>query len=182
MSKIAKSDYFAGVFLSTILKSSKAVPILCDASEGVKRILFETDLGYFNTYVKYSTSQHQSIDRRGNRKRKKNYWSVNFTSKEYDYLTNDFSDKDKTNLVAIVCTNKDLTDTWIAVLTLEEAIRCMNMTTIGGNRTITVTRIGREHRFTCTGTTPLSDTKRPQPFVNHLRYFDKTDNINADEE
>ena len=33
MTKINRSDYFAGVFLATILKTAKTVPLLCDAAK-----------------------------------------------------------------------------------------------------------------------------------------------------
>lgn len=181
MSRIAKSDFFAGVFLSTILKSSKAVPMLCDGSEGVKRILFETDLGAFNTYIKYSTNPHKSIDRSDNKRRNRLYWTINFTQKEYDYLVKDFSDSGRNNLIAIVCTNKELTETHIAILTLAQAHVCLKLTTNGGSRTITVSRTGRDHRFICTGVNLPDFVNQPQPFVNHLRYFENDIEVNDEE-
>jgi hypothetical protein len=55
MYRINKEDYFIGVFVSTILKSTKGVPALFDATGKNKRVEFTTDLGDFNVYVKYST-------------------------------------------------------------------------------------------------------------------------------
>lgn len=56
--KINKIDYFMGVFLSTIIGSSKGVPALFDeGAKESKRIEFETDSGNFNVYIKYSMKQ-----------------------------------------------------------------------------------------------------------------------------
>lgn len=174
MSRIAKVDYFAGAFISTILKSSKSTPAMFNASDESKRIVFETDLGKFNVYIKYSTTEHKSFIKTKKRKRTKKYWNVNFTQKEYEYLLNNFSCNDKINLIAIVCSNKTLADSKIAILTLDEALFCLRISTDSGNRTITISRIGKDHQFNCYGVGLPHEMEMLHitPYVNHLRYFD----------
>lgn len=170
MARIAKADYFGGVFLTTILKSSNAVPMLCDASGEIKRVVFDTDMGDFNVYVKYSTSRKTGWDYNFAPKKKRTYWNVNFGENEYDYLKDDFQLDGKKNLLAMVCTDKSLSESWIAILDLEQTLACLKLATDGGNRTITVSRTGRSHTFDCSGVAmaPLSY----HPYVNHLRFFD----------
>lgn len=171
MARIAKADYFAGVFLTTILKSSKAVPMLCDASGEIKRVVFDTDMGDFNVYVKYSTNPQKGWDYNSVPKKKRTYWNVPFSENEYSYLKNEFQQDGKNHLVAMVCTNKSLSESHIAILNLEETLACLKLTTDGGNRTITVSRTGRNQTFDCSGVdmAPLSYN----PYVNHLRFFDE---------
>jgi hypothetical protein len=78
MARIAKADYFAGVFLTTILKSSKAVPMLCDASGEIKRVVFDTDMGDFNVYVKYSTNPQKGWNYNSVPKKKRTYLECAF--------------------------------------------------------------------------------------------------------
>lgn len=176
MARIAKADYFAGVFLTTILKSSKTVPMLCDASvDNIKCVIFDTNLGAFNVYVKYSTSRAMGWDTSVDPKKKRTYWNVNFSENEYNYLSNQFAIDGKTNLIAIVCTDKSLSSSWIAILKLTEALFCLKITTEGGNRTITVSRTGRNHTFDCYGVGLPHEMNilKYHPYVNHLRLFDQ---------
>jgi len=172
MAYIAKSDYFAGIFLTTILKTAKTVPLLCDALSDVKCVVFDTDIGYFNVFVKYSTTLKDGWDNKNQHKTKRTYWNITFTYDEYSYLLNYFEEQNKKNLVAIVCTNEKFTGSKIAILTLEEAKKCLNTQTNGGQRRITVSRTGSEHNFDCFGVGASHDTTDIHPYVNHLRFFD----------
>jgi len=55
------------------------------------------------------------------------------------------------------------------------------LTTDKGARRITVSRIGQDHTFSCTGVGVPKDIENLiiEPFVNHLRYFDK--NLESEE-
>lgn len=152
MRKINKIDYFVGVFLSTIISSSKGVPALFD--EGAKesrRIEFQTDSGDFNVYIKYSTKQEKAKVMINGRKKKKVTWNIGFSNREYDILKNDFEKKDKINLVCLVCTNDKLNETYMAILEYAYAMKCLERKTKSGSRRITVTRTGAEHDFYCYG-------------------------------
>lgn len=152
MGRINKIDYFVGVFLSTIIGSSKGVPALFDeGAKESKRIEFETDSGDFNVYIKYSTKQEKAKVMINGRKKKKVYWNIGFSSREYDILKNDFVKEGKTNLVCLVCTNDKLNETYMAILEYADAMKCLEQKTESGNRRITVTRIGAEHDFYCYG-------------------------------
>jgi len=171
MAKIAKADYFAGVFLSTILKSSKTVPMLCDASKDVKRVLFDTDVGDFNVYVKYSTASNIGWDYSESPKVKRLYWNVPFTFTEYQYITNEFPDPRRKNILAIICTNPKFSSTNIAILTFTETQDCLSIPTENGMRRITVSRTGIEHRFCCFGVNGNYANPVATPYINHLRFF-----------
>ena len=99
--RIAKADFFAGVFLTTILRSAKGPPVYCEVSDGIKRLEFETDLGMFNMFVKYSTNEHIGWNYDFTPKKRKRYWSISFSDIEYTFLQNDFSIMEKINNVAI---------------------------------------------------------------------------------
>lgn len=152
MGRINKIDYFVGVFLSTILSSSKGIPALFD--EGVKdskRVEFETDSGCFNVYIKYSTNQRTANVRVNGEEKKKVSWDITFSNRDYYILKNQFEKKDKINLVCLICTNEKLNGTHMAVLKYSDAMKCLQKKTISGSRRITVTRTGAERSFYCYG-------------------------------
>lgn len=108
MRRINKIDYFVGVFLSTIISSSKGVPALFSEAKESKRVELETDSGEFNVYIKYSTSQRKANVNVNGRRKDKVTWDINFTDLEYSILKNKFKQEAKVNLVCIVCTNEKL--------------------------------------------------------------------------
>lgn len=151
MYRINKIDYFIGVFLATIINSSKGVPALFDETENSKRIEFTTDSGDFNVYVKYSTAiRNAKVNINGKRKKKMSC-NVSFSEKDHEILKNDFYKEDKDNLICLVCTNEKLNETYMAVLGYEDAMKCLEQSTNSGSRRITVTRIGAEYDFYCYG-------------------------------
>jgi hypothetical protein len=162
------------VFLTTVLKTTRTVPLLCDAVNDSKCVNFDTDIGYFNVYVKYSMAQREGWDRKRKKKSKRIYWNVNFSPDEFEYLQCSFEDKGKSNLVAIICTNDSFTDNKIAILELAEAKKCLDRTTKGGQRRITISRTGNEHKFDCYGVGMSHDKTNINPYVNHMRFFEKT--------
>lgn len=151
MHRINKLDYFIGVFLTTILNSSRGVPALFDETNDSKRVEFVTDTGDFNAYVKYSTNMRKATVNTRGRKRKKLSWNISFSDKEYEILRENFYIEGKKNLVCLVCTNEKLNDTYLAVLGYEKAMKCLEKSTASGNRRITVTRTGAEYNFSCYG-------------------------------
>lgn len=151
MYRINKIDYFIGVFLSTIINSSKGVPALFDETENSKRVEFSTDLGDFNVYIKYTTRiRYAKVNVDGKRKKKMSC-NISFSNKDYDILKNTFLKEDKENLICLVCTNGKLNETYMAVLSYADAMKCLEHSTNSGSRRITITRIGAEHDFYCYG-------------------------------
>lgn len=151
MYRINKIDYFIGVFLATIINSSKGVPALFDETENSKRVEFSTDTGDFNVYIKYTTKIRKSkVNINGKRKRKRSC-NISFSDEDYEVLRNSFRKQDKQNLICLVCTNEKLNDTYMAILSHEDALKCLQQSTNSGNRRITITRIGSEHEFSCYG-------------------------------
>lgn len=151
MYRVNKIDYFVGVFLSTIINSSKGVPALFDETENSKRVEFTTDLGDFNVYIKYTTRIGNTKININGKKKKKILCNISFSNKDYEILKNTFLKENKENLVCLVCTNEKLNKTYMAVLKYEDAMKCLKCATKGGSRRITVIRIGSEHDFYCYG-------------------------------
>lgn len=151
MHRINKLDYFIGVFLTTILNSSRGVPALFDETENSKRIEFATDMGDFNAYIKYSTGIRTVKVNINGKRRKKMSCNVSFSNKDYEILENDFYKEDKLNLICLVCTNDRLNQTYLAVIGYEDAMKCLTNSTRSGSRRITITRIGAEYDFSCYG-------------------------------
>ncbi len=172
MKRIAKADFFAGVFLTTILKTSKTAPMYCDATDELKRIEFETDLGAFNVFVHFSASPKPGWDYCGKTKRKREYWNAGFTESQFNYLQTKFAIEGKQNLLAIICTDEKYTCTRVAVLTLREALKCLQEKTDSETRRITVSRSGKDHAFICYGVNQDLSTSEIKPYINHLRYFE----------
>ena len=81
MYRINKLDYFVGVFLSTILNSSKGVPALFDQTDNSKRIEFATNLGDFNVFVKYSTGLKNICKNINGQIKNKMYCNVSFSKR-----------------------------------------------------------------------------------------------------
>lgn len=151
MNRINKIDYFVGVFLTTILNSSKGVPALFDETESSKRVEFSTNLDDFNVYIKYTTKVRKAKTNINGKRKTKLSWDISFSNNEYKILKNSFKKEDKENLICLVCTNQGLHPTYIAVLNYEDALKCLENSTKSGNRKISVTRIGKEHDFYCYG-------------------------------
>lgn len=177
--RIAKADYFAGIFLTTILKSSRTTPVYCEAIEGIKRLEFETDLGVFNVYVKYSMRENMGWNYEFTPKKMKKYWNVAFSENEYAYLKDQFVAEGKENVIAIICTDSKLKRTRIVILKQTQLIPCIAVSTSGGSRILSISRTGAEHTFSCYGVGGAGEIVTDKPFVNHLRYFD---NIGTEQE
>ena len=145
MYKINKIDYFIGAFLTTIINSSKGVPALFDETEYSRRVEFATDLADFNVYIKYTTKMRKVKVNIDGKKKKKVSWDISFSNKDYDILRSSFLKEDKENLICLVCTNDSLNETYMAILSYEDAMKCLEKSTNSGSRRVTVTRIGAEH-------------------------------------
>lgn len=169
MCRINKEDYFVGVFVSMVLKS-KGAPALFDATGKNKRVEFATDVGNFNVYVKYSTGLKNEPKIINGKRKHKMSCNISFSTTDYDYLKNTFPIEGKENMMCLVCTNKELNETKMALVKYEDAMKCLKHQTKSGNRRITVTRIGKEHYFDCYGGRNKSSEhiKCPVDYTNFL--------------
>lgn len=176
MEKIEKVDYFVGVFVSTILKSAKGVPALFDETDNSKRIQFSTDLGDFNVYIKYSMSLVNKDKRINSEVKNKMSCNVSFTDNDFNILNSNFKKDKYKNYVVLVCTNDKLTETKIAVLPYDDAMKCLQYKVKSGGRRITITRTGGEYSYKCYGVNGPDFPKGHYitSYVNHMKYFDKT--------
>jgi hypothetical protein len=170
MEKIKKVDFYVGVFLSKILKSAKNVPALFEETNESKRIEVVTNSCNYNIYIKYSTARiNTPIDIRGNKK-VKSYWNIPFSENEYSKLISSKIAGYK-NCVAIVCTDDELSETWIALLDFDKALKCLEGKTPGGSRRITVIRLGKAREFICEGV-GFNDNDSVTCLFDYTKYFD----------
>jgi hypothetical protein len=173
MGQINKIDFFVGVFVSAILNSAKSVPALFDETNESKKVEFQTNLGYFNVYIKYSTNRKESVyDKR--KQKKQYYWNIPFSEIENEKLRK-FKKEGYQNYIVLVCTNDTLTKTWIVVLDYEKALRCLANTTPNGSRRIKVTRIGSSHEFYCQGV-DYRDNEYERCLFDYTTYFEEASN------
>ncbi len=159
---IAKADYFAGAFLTSILKSVDTVPVVCSAKGLTKCLRFSTEHGgWFYAYIKYSKN-------RTGQEGESAKWYIPFTEKEYVYLSSDFMLNEETKVVVMVCTDEKLSDTHICVLPIEIVLECLKSTSESGSRKIEVERIGSKHCYNCSG---YDGVIKATPPFNHLTLF-----------
>jgi hypothetical protein len=170
MRKIAKMDYYAGAFITSLLKSAKGVPALIDETSDSRVLQISTNLGEFNIYIKYAGTSRKSRVKRRN----KTSWYVNFTDTDVYKLENEFVQEQCINYVALVLSNRTLTDTRVAIISYDDIMERLTKVTPGGNRGINVIRYGSEHTFTCYGATEQEADGFTIP-VNYMRYFEKSE-------
>lgn len=150
MAQISKVDYFVGVFLSSILGSAKGTPALFDEPNESKRVEFLAAPGYFNVYIKYSTTKSSTPYYDKGKEKIKYTCNIYFSDSEYKILTS-FCKSGFRNCIAIIWANDSLTNTWIVMMDYEKAMKCLNSKTENGNRRIKITRYGGGHEFYCQG-------------------------------
>lgn len=151
MHRINKVDYFMGVFIATILKSSKGTPTIFNASDNSKLVEFTNDFGDYNVYIKYSTSLKEVKKTIDGEMKDKASCNILFFDNEYDFLKNNFYNSEKENLICLICTNDDLTKTYMVVIKYEDAMKCLVNRTSSGWRRISINRIATEPYFACYG-------------------------------
>lgn len=175
MRRIGKMDYYAGAFITSLLNSAKGTPALFDETNDSRRLQITTDLGEFNIYIKYAgTSRISQV-----KGRKKTSWGVNFSEIDINKLENEFVQDQYINYVALVLSNRTMSDTRIAVISYNDIMERLAKITPGGNRRINVVRYGNDHTFICYGATE-SEADGFQVFVNHMRYFNEAESDEED--
>ena len=167
MKKINKIDYFVGVFLSAILKSSKTVPALFDQASESKKVEFETNNNAYNVYIKYSTTKN--IGKANHKGQKRVSWNIAITDSDYEKLR-DFYQADSKNYIAVVCTNDKLTDTRIVILDYDKVIGFSQRTPAGKQKRISIFRYGKEHKFHYKGA-GCADSESKECDIEFMSYF-----------
>jgi len=168
MDKINKIDFFVGVFLTSIIKSTKTTPSLFDETDESKKVVFETNRGLFNIYIKYSTNKEiGKLNKKGQRR---TYWDISFTDRDLEKLGK-FYESDSINFVSIICTNKKLTETKIVILDLDKVLTYLRNTPMGKQKRISIFRYGKENKFNYKGT-GCSDKESQIANADFLTYFE----------
>lgn len=166
MARINKIDFFTGVFLSYLVSNKVKEPTLFDAVDKSKVIKFSLRDKDYNSYIKYVSKSKTSTQ--GGKMYSK--WDVIFTEKEKDFLTYNFIEQDKNNVVILVCANENFKDTYFAVLDVEDAFKCLGNDEVNKQYRITVKRQKGSKYVDCYGTA-LSDKSAIQIKYNFDEVF-----------
>ena len=166
MAKVNKIDFYCGAFLSYII-SNGAEPTLFDASEKSKFIKFALRDKDYNVYLKYVGSSNETI------KGGKTYykWDILFTSAEKEILKNGFEETGKENIVVLVCANDNFKDTYFAIISLEDALKCLGDDNVNNQWRISIKRLKGSKYVDCYGTA-ISDTNAIRLKYDFDTYFD----------
>lgn len=143
---IKLSDYFGGVIISYLLNNKivKSAPVLCDESENSKSLFFITDNGEYNLYIKYS--------RKFNRNKKNDRkCTFQFTDDELAKIKRYKSEKNKLYIV-LICTDKNLTQTEVAFIPVNEALNILGSDNINAKKQIYVKHSKGKHDLSIWGT------------------------------
>ena len=157
MAIINKTNFFYGAFLDYIICNGVKEPTLFDSPDDSRILKFSLRNKDYKIYIKYTTSgtdrTKKEIKNVGKQVRYTR-WSVPFSNAERDFLVDSFSEEEKENLVVLVCTNKNLSDTYFAVLKPDQAIRCLGDDAVNDSRSITLKkrRTKRTSYVSCYGT------------------------------
>lgn len=171
---INKIDFYCGAFLSYLI-TNKVEPTLFDATDKSKVIRFSLRSQDYNIYLKYSTSLRES-SHHGMTFRS---WNVPFTKQEKQFINHQFYDKQRENLVVIVCTDRQLRNTCFAVLTYRQALACLGDDHLNKNPYIAAKHPKGSEYLYCYGTS-LSDTDAIKTYFNTDKYFQFNEKVAAD--
>ena len=159
---IRKIDYYVGALLSYLINKHERIdPSLFDSSEDSKIVRFDTDNGKFNLFVK---SCGKAVHQKDGCAR----WVISITSAEYKRFTESFCLDGYKNLFVVVCSSGTLTQTEIAVLPFDDALKCMGTDIINEQRRVTIKSVKGSKFLHCYGT-GLSDMQA----IKILRNIDK---------
>ncbi len=176
MGEIKRVDYFCGAFLSYLV-SNKIAPTLFEAGESSKIVRFLTGKKDYKIYLKYSTKKKVT------RKANKNYssWEIIFTEKEFTILKS-FHEDNRVLFVVCVCTNEKLSKTDFAVISYEDALKCLGHDDINKQKRLTITHQKASSKMYCYGTA-LSDENAieiPHDYNKCFNLIKETDNNDND--
>lgn len=167
MARINKIDFFSGAFLSYLVSNKVKEPTLFDASEKHKRLKFTLRDKEYNAYLKYAGNS-KTITKSGKAFRS---WSVTFTESEKILLNTSFAEENKENIIVLVCANEDFKDTYFALISLKDALRCLGNDNVNKQTNIVVKRQKGSKYVFCHGTA-LSEEKAIQLKYNFDEFFE----------
>lgn len=166
MATIKKIDYYCGAFLSYLV-SNDIAPTLFEADEDSKTFRYLIGSQDYKVYVKYAGKG--TTVKKFDKVSKK--WVINFSKQEYDKFK-DFYDPHRKLLVVCVCTNAKFSETDFAVLTYEDALKCLGSDDINKQRHLTIVHQKASPKMYCHGTA-VSDENAIEIFHDYSKYFSK---------
>ena len=132
--KTRKVDSYCGAFV-TYLISNNAEPVLFDAGKSSKIIRFSIGEKDYKAFLKYSASPRKT--------KTITHWDIEFTEKDMNFL-NVFAEKERENIVVIVCVAPDSNEKTFSVFSLSIAMACLGTDSVNKKRRISV-----EHKTKC---------------------------------
>ena len=119
MGNLMKSDFYYGAFLSALLNYGKARPSLFDDTKNKSRRIYkfateqsDKDHIVFTKYVE------------GKNLKKHTRWTFAFTDDEITQLDN-LNEQYGNVKIALICASKDLNGCELAVISFEQAMKCL---------------------------------------------------------
>lgn len=119
MIRLAKSDFYYGSLLSVML-SNGVKPALFEESKERRIYSFTTNKGGYIMYMKYVSAPIKR--KNGNTQ----LWQFSFSHDEIKTIRN-YKEEDKKIIFALICGKKDLKNSEIAILSLNEAKDCLDV-------------------------------------------------------
>lgn len=163
---INKKDFYFGSFLSYLISNKVKEPIIFETVGNSRVIQFGIKDKKYNAYLKYvGTAKPSTVNGE-----KYTQWVSSFTDKEIVKLFSDFEEEGFESIVVIVCTNEKLSDTYFAILSWEQAKRCLGEDSVNKQRRITIRRKKGSNHLTLYGT-GLSLEKAIECSRNVDKYF-----------
>lgn len=166
MREINKVDYFCGAFLSYLI-SNGVEPTLFEAGEKSKVVEFTIRDSIYKIFFKYSTKK-KAVTKHG---KAYDTWNVVFAAKELTLLEK-FGDGSKKVAVVCICTDEKLKDTDVAVISYEDACKCLGLMQdeINKQRVIAIRHLKGSSKLLCHGT-GLSQDNAVEILHNFEKFF-----------
>lgn len=161
---VRKVDFYCGAFLSYLI-TNKVEPTLFEAGDKSKILRFTIGQYDYKAFLKYSTKPNASTkaDKTSTR------WDTIFTEKEMGFLTQ-YPEKERKNIVVIVCTDEKMKNTFFAVIDYDDAVRCLGNDPVNKQRRISVSHLKKSPKIDVYGTA-ISDENACQYDYNCDNYF-----------
>ena len=169
MKKINKIDFYCGAFLS-FLVSNGVEPTLFEVGDKSRILEFLLKQTKYKAFLKYSAKKRSAVKQGKTVYR----WDIGFSQKECEMLEQ-FDDPNRNVVIVCVCTDPDMKETDFAVLSYEDARKCMGL---GEDRTneqrrISVQYVKGSSKLRCYGTGLSSDNAVETPH-NYEKVFGLT--------
>ena len=142
MINTGRKDHLRGAFLEYLI-SNRVEPTLFEAGANSKITQFTIKDKDYKAFVKYCASPRKS--------QKGVTWNTEFTKKEVELLKQ-LHEKDRENIIVIVCTDHKFQNTLFAVLPEKVATQCLGKDRMNQSRRVSIYHEKNSRHFNVYGT------------------------------